>query len=233
MTVDDLGFVHVFQPPGAPDEPILLLLHGTGGDERDLLPLGRALAPQAGVLSPRGKVLEGGNARFFRRLAEGVFDLEDLRHRTLELAAFVEAAADRYRFDPRRVIGVGLSNGANIAASLLLLCPDILAAAVLFRAMVPLVPDPLPSIPGTPVFLAGGTRDSLIPLAEVEQLAALLRRAGADVALHREPAGHRITPADVAAARAWLSSLAGSRGVSRITHHEDHEGHEGEGALGL
>ncbi|HTU01825.1 MAG TPA: alpha/beta hydrolase [Candidatus Sulfotelmatobacter sp.] len=208
----DLGFVHVFEPPRTPGAPVLLLLHGTGGDERDLLPLGRTLVPTAGLLSPRGKVSEQGMARFFRRLAEGVFDVADLRRRTLELADFVEQAAAHYGVEQNRVVAVGFSNGANIAASMLLLRPETLAAAVLFRAMMPLQPDPLPSIPGTPVFLASGTHDPLIPPREAERLATLLRAAGARVTPHWERAGHQLTPGDVAAARDWLASAAGVMG---------------------
>jgi len=207
MSASDLGFAHVFEPPPAPGAPTLLLLHGTGGDEHDLLPLGRTLAPQAGRLSPRGQVLERGMPRFFRRLSEGVFDLDDLRRRTIELANFVEAAAARYAFEADRVIAVGFSNGANIAASLLLLRPDLLAAAVLFRAMVPLVPDPLPAIPGTPVFLSAGTEDPLVAPAEVERLAALLRRSGAGVTLRWEAGGHGLAPSDVEAAGTWVAAL--------------------------
>src|SRR2546427_7905459 len=151
-----LDFVHVFEPPTDQNAPILLLLHGTGGNEQDLLSLAEILAPDAGVLSPRGKVLERGMPRFFRRLAEGVFDLDDLRRRTIELAGFVAAAAAHYGFDPRRVVAVGFSNGADIAASLLLLEPGTLGGAILFCAMVPLVPDPLPNIPGPPVLLSDG-----------------------------------------------------------------------------
>jgi phospholipase/carboxylesterase/glyoxalase family protein len=207
MSVPDLGFAHLFHAPPVVGAPTLLLLHGTGGDERSLLALGRSLAPQAGLLSPRGKVLEQGRPRFFRRLAEGVFDLEDLRHRARELAGFVAAAADHYGFDPHRTIAVGFSNGANIAAALLLLEPGLLSAAALFRAMVPLVPDPLPSIPGTPVWLASGTTDPLVDRAEAERLAALLGRAGAQVTVQWQPAGHALTPGDVQGGRAWLSSL--------------------------
>jgi predicted esterase len=187
--------------------PTLLLLHGTGGSERDLLPLGRALAPGAALLSPRGQVLEGGQARFFRRLAEGVFDLDDLRQRARELDAFVRAAARQYGFDAGRLAAVGFSNGANMAAALLLLAPGLLRAAVLFRAMVPLVPDPLPAIPGTAVWLGSGRADSLVAPAEAERLAALLRDAGASVTHRWEPGDHALARADVDAARAWLASL--------------------------
>src|SRR5215207_5564250 len=147
METAKLAFVHQFVPAQADGAPTLLLLHGTGGNEHDLLDLGRALYPRAALLSPRGQVRENGMPRFFRRLAEGVFDLDDLRRRTADLAAFIAAASAAYGFDPRRVIAVGYSNGANIAASLLLLYPAALAGAVLFHAMVPLVPEELPSLP--------------------------------------------------------------------------------------
>ena len=202
----DLGFVHTFQAPATTDAPTLLLLHGTGGNERDLLPVASMLSPDAGVLSPRGKVLERGMPRFFRRLAEGVFDLEDLGRRTIELADFVAAAAAHYGFDPRRVVAVGFSNGANIAASLLLLRPETLGGAVLFRAMVPIVPDPLPTIPGTPVLLSNGRLDPLVSPAETERLTALLREAGADVTLAWQQAGHELTEGDIEHARDWLST---------------------------
>src|SRR2546425_7293447 len=203
----DLGFVHTFQAPATTDAATLLLLHGTGGNERDLLPVASMLAPDAGVLSPRGKVLERGMPRFFRRLAEGVFDLEDLRRRTIELADFVAAAAAHYGFDPRRVIAVGFSNGANIAASLLLLRPETLGGAVLFRAMVPIVPDPLPNIPGTPVLLSNGRLDPLVSAEETERLAALLREAGGAVTVAWQQAGHELTEDDLERARQWLSDL--------------------------
>ncbi len=206
MTEKDLGFIHRFERPRDADAPILLLLHGTGGDENDLLPIGHMLAPDAGFLSPRGQVLEHGMPRFFRRLAEGVFDLDDLRRRTAELARFVGAAADAYRFDPARVIAVGFSNGANIAASLLLLAPRVLAGAVLFRAMVPLVPERMPTLPGTPVLVSNGRSDPIVAHAETERLVALLRNAGADVTLEWQNAGHNLTPGDVARARQWIAT---------------------------
>lgn len=211
----DLRFVHIFRPPAIPDAPVLLLLHGTGGSEQDLLPLAAALVPGAALLSPRGKVLERGMPRFFRRLAEGVFDLEDLKHRTQELAAFITQASAHYAFDRRTLMAVGFSNGANIAASLLLLEPGSLGGAVLFRAMVPLVPEPMPSLPATPVLLSNGRRDPLVSAPETERLATLLRDAGAAVTLAWQPAGHELTPADVTQARDWLAGLHGPPGLDR------------------
>src|SRR5262249_16993263 len=150
---EPLGFVHRFVPaPSAGSGTTLLLLHGTGGNENDLLELGQTLAPNAALLSPRGKVSERGMPRFFRRLAEGVFDIEDLKFRTQALADFVASAASAYGFDPGKVIAVGYSNGANIAVSMLLLRPATLAGAVLFRPMVPFVPAVPPDLSGKPVF---------------------------------------------------------------------------------
>jgi predicted esterase len=205
MSEMNVDFVHVYEPPADPSAPMLLLLHGTGGDEHDLVPLARRLHPTAGVLSPRGKVLERGMPRFFRRLAEGVFDLEDLKFRTEELAAFLEAAATKYRFDQSRLTAVGFSNGANIAGSLLLLSPETLGAAVLIRAMVPIVPDPLPKLAQKPVFISNGRQDQLISLSQTEQLVDLLRRAGADVTLTWQPGGHGLTDADLSDAARWLT----------------------------
>ena len=204
----ELGFEHVFRAPADPRSPTLLLLHGTGGTEHDLVPIGESLAPRAGLLSPRGKVLERDMPRFFRRLAEGVFDLDDLRFRTHELAAFVAAAAARYGFDATRVVAVGFSNGANIAASTLLIEPGVLAGAVLFRAMVPIVPDPLPSLAGTPIFMSNGRADSLIPAAEADRLASLFRQAGANLTLEWQPGGHQLTRQDLALAQHWWIDLS-------------------------
>jgi predicted esterase len=203
--MNQLSFTHVYRPPAAPGAPTLLMLHGTGGNEHDLLPLAAGLLPSAGVLSPRGKVLERGMPRFFRRLEEGVFDLEDLRQRTAELADFVREASDHYRFDRSRVTGVGFSNGANIAGSLLLLKPDVLARAVLFRAMVPLVPAPLPVLPSTPILISNGRVDPLVPVAETDRLAELLRSAGAGVTVAWQQAGHQLVHDDIANAQAWLN----------------------------
>jgi predicted esterase len=205
--VTDLDFIHVYQRPPGNSSRTLLLLHGTGGDERDLLALARMLDPSAGVLSPRGKVLENGMPRFFRRLAEGVFDLEDVKRRANELADFIAAAANRYRFAADGVIAAGFSNGANIAAATLLLRPGTLASAILFRAMVPLMPDRMPLLPATPVFLSNGRQDPLVAPSDTEQLAALLRQAGASVTIAWQPGGHQLTQPDVEQAKGWLDAL--------------------------
>ena len=202
-------FIHVYQPPLRPGGPILLLLHGTGGNENDLVPLAEMLLPGAGILSPRGKVLERGMPRFFRRLAEGVFDIEDLKFRTSELADFIIDTAEQQNFSTRDVIAVGFSNGANIAGALLLLRPDALGGAVLFRAMVPLVPDTLPTLASTPVLISNGRTDPLVSAEQTEQLAALLRSAGTDVTVAWQNSGHELTQADVITAREWLAQRRG------------------------
>lgn len=203
----DLDFIHRLIPASSPQAAdTLLLLHGTGGDENDLLPLGRMLAPDANLLSPRGKVSENGMPRFFRRLSEGVFDIPDLIARTHELADFIQAATVAYGLDAARITAVGFSNGANIAAALLLLRPGVLKAAVLLHAMVPLVPETMPDLAGTRVFLGAGRQDPIAPPAETERLAALLRRAGAAVTIHWQPGGHSLTREEALAAAAWLAA---------------------------
>jgi phospholipase/carboxylesterase len=205
VSARDLGFAHRFFP--GESDVTLLLLHGTGGGEDDLVPLGRELAPRAAMLSPRGKVSEYGAARFFRRLAEGVFDHEDLVRRTHELADFVEAASQQYGFNPSKVVAAGYSNGANIAASLMLLHPGLLRAAVMFRAMVPFEPEESPDLSRMPVFLAAGRRDQMIPPQNAERLAEILTEAGADLDLRWRDTGHALTYEEVAEAKDWLSGV--------------------------
>jgi phospholipase/carboxylesterase len=207
----DLGFVHRFQPGSRPEATALLLLHGTGGNEDDLLPLGHSLAPGAPLLSPRGKVLENGMPRFFRRLAEGVFDLDDLRFRTAELAQFVAAARESYPLGDGPPIALGFSNGANIAAALLLLSPGSLSGAVLLRPMVPLVPEPLPRLDGVPVLIAAGRQDPIVPPDQPRALADLLGAAGAEVTLHGSTGGHGLTREDLEVAGRWMQSLNAHR----------------------
>jgi phospholipase/carboxylesterase len=202
-------FIHEFVPGDS--ERTLLLLHGTGGNERDLIPIGRELDPTAALLSPRGKVLENGMPRFFRRLAEGVFDLDDLKKRTHELADFVAAAAQRYKIDTEKLVAVGYSNGANIAASMLLLRPEILHAAILFRAMVPLVPDNLPDLSSTRVWIGEGNQDPIVPASEAQRLIELLRSARADVTIHFSDTGHGLTTSEIEIARDWLRMESSSR----------------------
>lgn len=198
----DLSFIHQFVPGDS--ERTLLLLHGTGGNEDDLLPLGRELDPAAALLSPRGQVLENGHPRFFRRLAEGVFDLEDLKMRTDDLAGFITAAAQHYKFDTAKLVAVGYSNGANIATSILLRHPAILRAAILLRALVPFIPEELPDLAGVQVWIGGGKLDRIIPRANTEQLAEMLSSAGAEVTAHFFDAGHELTDAELVVAKSWL-----------------------------
>ena len=203
-----LGFAHRYVAGG----PITLLaLHGTGGTEDALLPLARELAPRAGVLSPRGQVLERGMPRFFRRLSEGVFDHEDLVARTHDLSTFLKAAAEEYRFNPEQVFAVGFSNGANIAGSLLLLHPADLRGALLFRPMVPFEPASPPDLRGRKVMVGAGRRDPLVTPAETERLVELLGRAGAEVVLRWSNGGHDLDPEEVRAAAQWLSANSVAR----------------------
>src|SRR5436190_9588957 len=184
-------FIHEFVL--GKSERTLFLLHGTGGNERDLIPLGRELDPNAALLSPRGKVLENRMPRFFRRLAEGIFDLEDLKTRTNELADFVAAAVRHYELAADHIVAVGYSNGANIATSMLLLRPEIMHRAILFRAMVPLIPDKLPDLSSVRIWIGAGDQDPIVPASETKRLVELLRRAGADVTIRFAKAGHGLT----------------------------------------
>jgi predicted esterase len=200
-----LDFIHEFVPGSS--KRTLLLLHGTGGNEHDLIALGREIDPVAAILSPRGKVLENGMPRFFRRLAEGIFDEEDLKRRTHELADFVGAAAQHYKFATDEIVAVGYSNGANIAASLLLLRPETLRTAILFRAMVPLIPEKLPDLSSARIWIGAGNQDPIIPTSETQRLVDLLLTAGADVTIRLVNAGHGLTNNEIEIARDWLMNL--------------------------
>jgi len=217
------GFIHRFIPPknkkskatiGTTDDEegtqretftTFLLLHGTGGNEEDLIPLAYELDKDAAILSPKGKVLENGiTPRFFRRLAEGVFDLEDLKFRTNELADFVIDASKSYNFDLQRVIAVGYSNGANIAASMLLLRPETFSSAILFRAMVPLVPQSLPDLSDKHIFMSSGLYDPIVSRQEAEKLFGLYKKAGANISLSWQQSGHELTMEAIRKAKEWL-----------------------------
>ena len=209
----DADFIYRFVPSEAGNAafaPTLLLLHGTGGNENQMLGLGRELAgPGYHLLSPRGKVLEGGHAsRFFRRLAEGVFDEADIIRRAHELASFVQSSAARHGFDARQVFALGYSNGANIAAAVLLLCPAALAGAALLRPMVPLTPATLPDLSGIPVLTCSGKHDPIVPTDNVERLVGLLKESNARVQTSWHAGGHELADIDLEATRRWLGERA-------------------------
>jgi predicted esterase len=204
--LDDLGFIHRFVPSASPGDDItLLLLHGTGGHEDDLLDLGRYVSPGAALLSPRGRVLENGMPRFFRRVAEGVFDLEDLKLQTERLGHLVRAASRKYCFAVEKVIAVGYSNGANTASSLLLTDPQLLTGAVLFRPMVPFVPDSLPDLRNLSVLLCAGRKDSIATAEQIERLTKLFEAAGANISTYWHEGGHELGDDDLQAARNWIA----------------------------
>jgi phospholipase/carboxylesterase len=196
-------FTHRYVPATKPGLPALLLLHGTGGNEDDLLPLGPMLSPGSALLSPRGRVLEGGMPRFFRRLREGVFDEADVRHRARELAAFIAAAREAHGLPAP--VAVGFSNGANIAAALLQLHPDALAGAVLWRAMVPLQDPPEADLAGKRILITSGAADPIVPAANAARVAAILAADGAEVRHEVLPAGHGLVQPDIDLAKAWLA----------------------------
>ncbi|MGG3927290.1 alpha/beta hydrolase [Metabacillus fastidiosus] len=198
---------HIFNKGKDTTKPTLLLLHGTGGNELDLLPLAGRIDDTASVLSVRGNVLENGMPRFFRRLAEGVFDEEDLIFRTKELNEFLNEAAEKYNFDRDNIMAIGYSNGANIAASLLFHYKDALRGAILHHPMVPRRGIELPDLSGKSVFIAAGTNDPMCPPEEADELQSLLEKAKADVKLHWENKGHRLTAEEVEAAAQWYRSL--------------------------
>ena len=205
--MSELSFIHRFTPGERRDARPLLLLHGTGGDETDLLRLGQMVAPGAPLLSPRGKVLENGMPRFFRRLAEGVFDENDVRARAAELADFVAAARAHYRI--AAPIALGYSNGANIAAAVMLLQPETLAGGILLRAMTPLAKleaGGAAGLAGKPVLIVSGERDQIAQPTNAARLKAMLEAAGAQVDQRVLPGGHELSQADVTLARDWLQA---------------------------
>ncbi len=199
-------FVHIYIPPADISiDDTLLLLHGTGGGEESLVPVAGRILPGAGILSPRGKVLENGMPRFFRRFSEGVFDLEDLRLRTAELTEFIIRASEIYSLDRDKLTAVGYSNGANIAASILLTYAGVIPNAVLFHPMVPFIPESLPGLSGTDVLITAGTNDPIVSPEGTEDLAGLLKKAGARVEVFWQGNGHNLTRDEINAAKSFLS----------------------------
>jgi predicted esterase len=202
-----LDFVHRFIPATTPGLPVLLLLHGTGGNEDDLIGMGESLLPGAALLSPRGKAMENGMPRFFRRLAEGVLDVDDLKARSFELAEFVEQAVETHGIPATPIIAVGYSNGANIASGLLLARPDTLAGVCLLRPMVPYIPDPKPNLRNKQIFISAGEHDSTMLPGESNRLADLYRSYGAAVTLKYQPTDHGLISADIADTAAWIETM--------------------------
>lgn len=205
--MSSLSYTHRYEPATSASASPLLLLHGTGGNEHDLIPLGQQLAPGSALLSPRGDVSEHGMPRFFKRFAEGVFDLDDVAKRTHALADFIQSAATKYGFDAAKLNALGYSNGANIAASLFLLRPEALAGAVLLRPMVVREPTQVPDLTGKRILLLSGRRDPIVPVDHPPRLAAQLREAGADVTLQWLDTGHQLTDVDLAHAARFLQAV--------------------------
>ncbi len=210
MTTPDLGFIHLFQPAPhltAEQTPAaattVVLLHGTGANEYDLLELGHTIAPDANILSPRGKVLEQGMPRYFRRFPNGVFDQEDLAFRARELADFLGRAAAHYRFDPKQVVALGFSNGANIAAAMFLLQPTAFAGGLLFSPANPLDNPPTVDLTSKQIFIGSGRADQICPPVQAEQLGAKLQTLGAEVSIFWHDSGHTIVPSELRAAQGW------------------------------
>lgn len=202
----DLGFIHRFRPAASPGSAdTLLVLHGTGGNEDDLVGIAQTVAPGAAVISPRGKVLEGGAPRFFRRLAEGVFDPAEVRSRGKELAKFIRAAVERYALDPTRLFALGYSNGANIASTVMLIDPGLIRGAILLRPMLVFEPEEKNDLTGTAVLISAGRVDPIVPTTSVEKLVELLENRGAEVTLKWQLGGHNLVPSEVKEATDWLA----------------------------
>jgi len=214
---NDFGFNHVFVNSSftnnsnnkkeydyANKKLTLVLLHGTGGNEEDLILLGKKIEPNASILSPRGKVLENGMPRFFRRLSEGVFDLEDLRIRSHELADFIQKCSVHYKFDLERTIAIGFSNGANIAVSIFFLSPELFQGAILFRAMVPFIPNSLPNLLNKRILISAGLKDPIVSKTETENLYKLFQKTNANTTLKWQPSSHNLIQEDILVAKQWM-----------------------------
>jgi len=203
---DDLGFIHRFVAAGeAASGETLIALHGTGGNENELIRIGQAIAPGAAILSPRGNVSENGAARFFKRLAEGVFDPKEVRSRAEELARFIRAAMAKYSLDVTRLYALGFSNGANVASTVMFIEPDLLQGAILFRPMLVFEPEERSDLSGSSVFISAGRMDPIVPVSSVERLVELFQASRAEVTLKWQPAGHTLAPSEVHEAAGWLA----------------------------
>ncbi len=201
-----LGFKYIYRERSGSTDNLLLLLHGTGGNETDLLPLANEVAPEWAVISPRGKVLENGMPRFFKRLAEGVFDMEDLALQSADLVQFISEVRKAHNLDKARIVAFGFSNGANIAASILLTYPDIFSGAILLHPMVPFTPKLLPHLEGIPVFISGSENDRIVPAEESFRLSEMFQNSGAEVEVSIQNGGHGVTISEIEAVKVWVNS---------------------------
>jgi phospholipase/carboxylesterase len=203
---DNLGFIHRFLPASDPgSRETLLVLHGTGGDENDLVGIAQSIAPGAAILSPRGNVLENGAPRFFKRLAEGVFDPVEVRTRGEELAEFIRAAITKYALDAAHIFAFGFSNGANIASTVMFIEPELLQGSILFRPMVVFEPADIPDLSGKYVLISSGRMDPIVPTDNVKRLVEMFQSSGAEVSLNWQAGGHRLSPSEVREAAEWLA----------------------------
>jgi phospholipase/carboxylesterase len=203
---DDLGFIHRFVPAeDRTSAETLVVLHGTGGDENDLIGIGQAIAPAAAILSPRGNVLENGAPRFFKRLGEGVFDPKEVRSRAEELANFIRAAISKYKLNPERIFAMGYSNGANIASTVMLIDPGLFRGAILFRPMLVIETDGRSDLSGRGLFISAGQLDPIVPVKSVVRLVELFEASHAEVTLKWQQAGHNLLPSEVREAANWLA----------------------------
>jgi len=208
----DLGFIHRHVPAADPaTADTLVVLHGTGGDENDLISIGQAIAPGAAILSPRGNVLENGAPRFFKRMAEGVFDPKEVRSRADELARFIRGAVVTYRLDPARVYALGYSNGANIASTVMLVEPGIFRGSILLRPMLVYDPPEQNDLSDTAVFISAGRMDPIVPVESVEKLVKLFESAHSNVTVKWQLAGHSLVPSEVREASEWLALQRAAR----------------------
>ncbi|MDP9202485.1 MAG: alpha/beta hydrolase [Gemmatimonadota bacterium] len=203
---EDLGFIHRFLPAeDSGSGETLIVLHGTGGDENYLVGIGQAIAPGAAILSPRGNVSENGALRFFKRLAEGVFDPKEVHSRAEELTRFIRAAISKYGLDASRIYALGYSNGANIASTVMFIEPGLLQGAILFRPMLVFEPEERADLSGSSVFISAGRMDPIVPVSSVERVAELFESSHSEVTLKWQLAGHNLVPSEVREAAEWLA----------------------------
>jgi phospholipase/carboxylesterase len=203
--------IHKFIKGTNPKKPTLLLLHGTGGDENDLLPIGKMIDGESSILSVRGEVIENGMPRFFRRIAPGVFDEQDLMYRTSQLNDFIDQASKTYDFDRGDVVAVGYSNGANIAANMLMQIPYSLSGAILMHPMLPRKDGVVPVLKGIQVLITAGNSDPIVPLASTQALKKILEENGAEISLSWFKFGHKLSSEEIQFIIKWYQMTFGQR----------------------